>query len=212
MKTPNTIDDLNPRHDNPRTIKPKSKRGLKRSLEKFGNISGITFNVRTERLVCGHQRVAQLKALGGKYRDGAIWVDENEYPVRIVDWDEQTELEANIEANNQEIQGEWSKGIDEFLRELKVAMPSEDFAGLAFDSLAETLRIDFAIEDPGLPNLNTDDDENFGTMTFVLAKSQIDIVKNALELARRRGADTNPDNRNVNGNRLAMICSEFCDG
>lgn len=138
-----SIDDLNPNPRNPRGIKKKASKGLRKSLEKYGDLSGITFNRKTGRLVCGHQRVRELQGLGGQYRDGAIWVGEKSYAVRIVDWDEKTEREANVAANNEEIQGDWSTEIGKFLTEIKMGMSAEEFGDLRFDSLAEKLKIDF---------------------------------------------------------------------
>ena len=50
----------------------KARAGLGSAIERFGDISGITFNVRTGRLVCGHQRVERLRAAGAQMVDGAL--------------------------------------------------------------------------------------------------------------------------------------------
>ena len=145
MSSLNSIDDLLPNPKNPRTIKSKATKGLRKSLEKYGDLSGITFNKKTGRLVCGHQRLAQLKKIGGEYRDGAIWTSDASFPVRVVDWSEKIEREANAAANNEEIQGDWSSDIEGFLRDIKMGMPEEEFSELQFDALAESLKIDFSV-------------------------------------------------------------------
>ena len=142
MAKPQTIDDLAPNPRNPRNIKPKAGEGLKTSLSKFGDLSGITFNARSGQLVCGHQRLAKLRELGGEYRDGSVWVGSQEFPVRVVDWDEQTEHEANVTANNEAIQGTWDDSIEEYLREIRAGMSETEYVDLCFDDLEERLRID----------------------------------------------------------------------
>jgi len=138
-----TIDDLAPNPRNPRRkLTLAEKKGLSRSLEKFGDLSGITFNSRTERLVCGHQRLVELKAMGGEYRDGSVWVGSREYPVRIVDWDEAFEHEASLAANNKHIGGDWDDTIDEYIREIRAGMSDDEFEELRFDALADDLKID----------------------------------------------------------------------
>lgn len=137
-----TIDDLVPNPRNPRKIKDAARNGLNRSLEKFGDLSGITFNRTTGQLVCGHQRLVELRKMGGEYRDGAIWVGSRNYPVRIVDWDEAFEREANVAANNKHITGEWDDTIGDYLREIHAEISEEEFGELQFDALADELKIE----------------------------------------------------------------------
>jgi DNA modification methylase len=140
--TPTTIDHFVPNPRNPRKIEEAARKGLSRSLEKFGDLSGITFNRQTGRLVCGHQRLADHRAMGGQYRDGAIWVGSHEYRVRIVDWDEAFEREANVAANNRHITGDWDGTIGDYLREIQAGMSEEEFSELQFDALADEMKID----------------------------------------------------------------------
>jgi len=209
MAKPQTIDDLAPNPRNPRRIKPKAGEGLKASLSKVGDLSGITFNARSGQLVCGHQRLAKLRELGGEYRKGSVWVGSREFPVRVVDWDEQTEHEANVAANNEAIQGSWDDSIEEYLREIRAGMSEESFAELRFDDLGELLHLDFAMPDPGMPDLPTDEDKNFWQLTFVLHTQQKDTVMDALSKAEEMGGGVDPDNPNKNGNLLTFICANF---
>lgn len=148
-----TIDDLAPNPENPRKISKAERQGLNASLAKFGDLSGITFNARTKQLVCGHQRLNELRALGGEIIGGSVWVGSREFKVRIVDWDKAFEREANIAANNKHIHGEWNDDIGEFLKGVKIGMSDEDFAELRFDALADELKIDFG------PSLDDDSDD-----------------------------------------------------
>lgn len=205
---PKTIDDLEPHPRNPRRMKDGAAKGLRRSLERYGDLSRITFNVRTGRLVGGHQRLRELRELGGVYRDRAIWVGDQDYPVRLVDWTEPFEREAMVAANNEAIQGEWF-GLDDILREIRAGMDLEEFTDLRFDALAESLHLDFAMPDPGMPDLPTDDDKNFWQMTFVLSTPQKETVMAALANAETQGGSEDPSNQNKNGNLLAFICANF---
>ena len=56
------VRDLVPAEHNPRTITDARSQQLAKSMGKFGDLSGIVFNRRTGRLVCGHQRIKHLQA------------------------------------------------------------------------------------------------------------------------------------------------------
>lgn len=81
-------------------------------MSDFGDLSGITFNLRTNRLVCGHQRVDLLREKHGDLElieeRGRMFIqlpNGDEFPVRVVDWPEDKERIANVVANNPEIAG-----------------------------------------------------------------------------------------------------------
>lgn len=135
-----SIEDLTPNPRNPRTIDDEASRGLRKSLETFGDLSGVVYNRRTGRLVTGHQRIQQMKELGGQYRDGAIWIGEDSYSVRVVDWPEEKEKAALVTANNPKIQGVWTAEIEDILREIRVEF-QEDFFDLGLEALADSMRI-----------------------------------------------------------------------
>lgn len=98
------LKDLNKNPANPRKIKDEKLKALARSLKEFGDLSGIVFNKRTNRLVGGHQRVTVLPA-DAEIRDGFIWVEGDKFTYREVDWDETKEKAANLAANRHG--GEW---------------------------------------------------------------------------------------------------------
>ena len=106
------LTDLKPAPYNPRKVDDQALAGLARSIEEFGDISGIVWNRRTGHLVTGHQRLAALRAehgdrlsVRGSDADGwALVVPGGEViPIRIVDWDENRERAANVTANNPHI-------------------------------------------------------------------------------------------------------------
>lgn len=118
------LNDLKGADYNPRRISPEGEKRLKKSLETFGDISGIVFNLKTGRLVSGHQRVTALKKAGAKLVKNKI-VDKNgnEYPVRLVKWDENTEKAANLAANSPHIGGEFTEEVVELTNELQMNAP-----------------------------------------------------------------------------------------
>lgn len=51
------LSDLKPAEYNPRKISADQLKNLKKSIEEFGDLSGIVFNRRTGNVVGGHQRL-----------------------------------------------------------------------------------------------------------------------------------------------------------
>lgn len=98
-----SIEELKAWERNTRKIGAKALRGLKTSIEDFGDISGIVFNVRNDRLVSGHQRVKVIMERFGaeaKIENNMIVLPTSErFPIRLVDWDEEKHAMANIAAN-----------------------------------------------------------------------------------------------------------------
>ena len=85
-------------------------------MREFGDLSGIVFNVRTNRLVSGHQRIKKLDPSWKIVKDpvtdnlrtvalGHIATPFGRWQYREVDWEEKKELAANIAANKHG--GEW---------------------------------------------------------------------------------------------------------
>jgi hypothetical protein len=120
--------------NNWRRIDSAAAAGLGVSMETFGDLSGIVFNKRSGNLVAGHQRVTELRAAGAKdwTRESktAGWIvhpkTKERFPIRIVDWDEPTEIMANIAANNPALQGEFTEGLEAELRGLEAEANFEE--------------------------------------------------------------------------------------
>lgn len=133
--TPINVADLAADGRNPRRISDEAAAGLGESLKRFGDLSGITYNVRTGELVTGHQRVAQIRAQYGDLEIevidqaasvGAIRVDEEHFfPVRVVDWSAARQRAANVAANNAKIQGEFTNGLGDYLLEIQAELDEE---------------------------------------------------------------------------------------
>jgi len=132
-KQPQSINDLKPAPYNNRVrqISQAALKGLQHSLERHGDISGITFNLETGNLVSGHQRVEALKAKYGADNlrlepapidgQGIIYApDGNTYSVRYVRFTEAEEKAANLAANSPDIAGEFDwEGVEAQLADLK---------------------------------------------------------------------------------------------
>ena len=105
-----TVADLKLSPYNPRKITDKKLEMLKKSMQEFGDLSGIVFNVRTKRVVGGHQRIKHLdpawKIIKKPHIDkvgtvaiGTINAFGSDWAYREVDWPEKKEMLANIAAN-----------------------------------------------------------------------------------------------------------------
>ncbi len=157
------ISEINPAPYNPRTISQEALDGLKSSMDKFGDISGITWNRRTGNLISGHQRMSLLKKEFPKMKlvnpiDGnlekVLIMNGKTYTghmIRVVDWDEPLERAANIAANSPHISGEFNvDGLKEMLAQIKIEMPVE-FGELRFDQ--------FEFPEFKTPNPDIEDEE-----------------------------------------------------
>jgi len=136
---PKDIADLKENPRNPRTITARSLELLRTSLEKFGDLGGIVWNRRTGQLVTGHQRLKALKDAYGdalKIENNAIITPSGErFAIRIVDWDEEMELAANIAANSYLLHGVFTNELDSIIKELE-EWNADLVKDLALDSLS----------------------------------------------------------------------------
>ncbi len=141
-----SIKTLHSDPDNPRQISSRALDGLSASTAKFGDLSGIVFNKRSQCLVAGHQRLKVLRRAGA-----TEWTMESEtagfilhpetgerFSIRIVDWDDVTERAANLTANNPEISGDYTEEAIGQLANLAGVL--DGFTDLALDDLAKTLQ------------------------------------------------------------------------
>lgn len=126
------LGDLSPNEKNPRVITDKQKSMLKKSLNEFGDLSGIVYNRRTKKLIGGHQRQTQLPSESvitytrqlntptktGTVAEGFIAIGEERFVYREVDVDETREKAMNLAANKHG--GDFDMpAVTEWLTELK---------------------------------------------------------------------------------------------
>jgi len=114
------LQDLTPNPENPRHITDEKLAALKKSLQKYGDLSGIVFNQKTGKLIGGHQRqkvienaeVTLTKELStpsstGTVAYGNLEFDGEIHSVRIVEVDEVIEKEMNLAANQHARSASW---------------------------------------------------------------------------------------------------------
>lgn len=206
-----TLSDLKPDPDNPRSMEAVSAAGLSASLDRFGNVAGITWNRRTGELVSGHQRVRLLVDAGAKLetsRDRAwLKVGEHEFDIRVVDWSRARQRAANVAANSRALAGEFTPSLNDMLASIRGELKQEDFEALRFDVLAG--EYDIAPLD-GLPELDVGEGK-LAQVTFTLSLEQHAEVMRAVELVKAKLTFDNPDNKNANGNAAAAIFEYFLE-
>ncbi|MCA1571319.1 MAG: DNA methylase [Chloroflexi bacterium] len=113
---------MRPDPANPRKITETAAEKLARSMEEFGDLSGVVRNVVTNELVGGHQRVARFVAdnppvtvterfdeatVVGTLAHGYVTWRGERWSYREVAWERAKQVAANIAANNPELQGEF---------------------------------------------------------------------------------------------------------
>jgi len=125
------ISDLKAAVYNPRKISEEQLEMLKKSMRKFGDLSGIVYNIKTGHLIGGHQRVKtfdhtwplKIKKLPkpdkvGTVASGIVKTPYGDWAYREVRWNETKEKAANIAANQHG--GEWDMDLlPDLLKDLK---------------------------------------------------------------------------------------------
>ena len=117
------ISELAPNEKNPRKISAEQLARLQKSLEQLGNLSPVTFNVRTQRVISGHQRLKCLVQMG-----------KTETECWCVDLPEDKESTALLALNNHA--GEWDESslglmLEELDDKTLAGFPEGSFAELA---------------------------------------------------------------------------------
>lgn len=88
---------------NPRSISPRQRGKLRRTIEKFKLVETLVWNRRTGNLVGGHQRISVLDELEG--------TEDYMLTVSVVDVDDATERALNIALNNPELTGQYDMDL-----------------------------------------------------------------------------------------------------
>lgn len=112
---PKSVSDLKKAKYNPRSITAARLSKLQDSINTFGDLSGVVFNVKTKTLISGHQRMSSIDQKKAKIvqkphtdKHGTVAVGHIEapgpkgvirIPYRAVEWDINKEKAANIAAN-----------------------------------------------------------------------------------------------------------------
>lgn len=133
---------------NPRRMGKASKEALKKSLETFEDISGITVNKRSGNVVAGNHRWDEVtRKFGGINNMEMVHLNGEYYSlnnsngeatgflVRVVDWDDAKEKAANVAANSDLISGEFTSGLQDVLNDVVVDLDELIFDELRLDEL-----------------------------------------------------------------------------
>ena len=119
---------------------------VKDSMEEFGDLSGLVYNVRSGNLVCGHQRKKNLPADAkimnyrrakdkkGTVGYGSVVSDGVRWRIRFVDWEKKKEIAANIAGNSDELSGDFTEGLGDLVKMLEKEMPVQS-KKLRFDQI-----------------------------------------------------------------------------
>jgi DNA modification methylase len=142
--------EINPAKYNPRKISDKAKKGLKKSVDRFGYIQDVIVNIRdgSNIIVGGHKR---FEAMDLK--------PDDEIECTVVDLDEKEEKALNIALNSRHISGEF---VTEMLGDLLESITDYDlFEDLNLDELVNEFGFDFdKKEDTGKEDDVPDEPEN----------------------------------------------------
>ena len=140
---------------NPRQITQEAWKQLKDNLKKVGLLGGIVWNETTGNIVSGHQRVSVMDEVNHYNPD----TKENDYPVTVsvAHFDEKTEREQNLFANNVRVQGQFD---DNLLREMFSEMDI-DYAAAGFDNFDLQVLGVVGISDDDLKQLDREPDMDF---------------------------------------------------
>ena len=132
---------------NPRKMSKDARSALRTSLESFDDISGIVIYERNGNILAGNHRWEELIKIHGQNNVNLVRLRGEHYSldgkngptgfiVRIVDWDDAKERAANVSANNDLIQGEFTSGLQDVLSELNELKFDDDlFGNLRLDEL-----------------------------------------------------------------------------
>ena len=137
---------------NPRKITVEQLKMLADSLRRFGDLSGLILNVKTNHLVGGHQRVKVLGASpveitkryetatpNGTVAEGFVIFEGERYTYREVSWDEHTENAAMIAANKHG--GDWDlPALSSLLLELDTHHFDVALTGFSAEELEKMVR------------------------------------------------------------------------
>lgn len=147
-----TLSSLKPNPENPRKIEPKQLEMLKKSLEQFGDLSGVIVNRVSGNIVSGHQRHKVLPPDAeiviekrfdpptkyGTSAHGHILIDGERFAYREISVDAVTEKAINLACNQHG--GEFDlRAVADWVMELDAANVDLDLLGFTNEELANIM-------------------------------------------------------------------------
>lgn len=216
------FENLKANPKNPRTINKTDFESLKRSITTFGDLSGVVFNIRTQQLVGGHQRIQAFKSLGGqdgvtiteRYAEatpvgtiavGHILNNGERFPYREVDWSLEKELAANIAANR--ITGQFDMDLlAEVTHQIQELNPDAlILTGQTEDEINRLLQLTGAVD----ASENDEDQKAEDKLEFKLSAEQREIVEQALYHVKAQKMANVANASNMDGLALYTLCSDY---
>jgi len=226
-----TLEDLKPDPRNPRTLSKTDADALSHSLDTFGDLGPVVFNVRTQQLIGGHQRVELFKRLPGERRViitqryehpdevgtvalGHIFIGNKSYAYREVDWPEGTQRAANIAANR--ISGDFDQQllaeVTYELSQLDSELDLLTLTGQSEDEVAKLLKsVGVGADDEIATSQNTDDQADNDKLTVALTRDQRLIVERALEHIKAHCDLQAVEKASLNGAALFVLAAGYLD-
>ena len=146
------LSDLTPNPRNPRTMSDERKAMLRKSLDQFGDLGCIVFNIRPGHLVGGNQRGGVLPpdaeiiitqkydvpTRTGTVAEGHVVIAGDKFKYREVDWAEEMELAAMVAANKHS--GEWDyPKLNEVILQLEHSNYDMELAGYSESEMEKQL-------------------------------------------------------------------------
>lgn len=141
---------------NPRKFTKENRKALKKSIEEFDDISGITINEKSGNIVSGNHRWEELEKKYGNLELQPVFQDRyaimsgktyTGFMARVVNWSMTKEKQANVMANSPNVMGEWSSDLQNVLQD--IAMDTDT-------DLLDELRLSDMIIDMGVSDEDLD--------------------------------------------------------
>lgn len=212
---------------NPRVISNQQAEALAAAMKRWGDLSPIVFNVRTQQLVGGHQRIKIFtKVLAGasevqitqRFTEpdvvgtvalGYVVYEGRTFAYREVDWPEGEQKAANQAANK--ISGEFDDPLlAQSMYELSLLENGAELMALTGHSDAQIKKMLKSVG-VGEPEPEVPAKEEPDKLEFALTRDQRLIIERALELVKRTRdlqAITSPS---LNGSALFVMASEYIE-
>ncbi len=234
------IEDLRPDPRNPRTMSQHDAEALRNSLNTFGDLSSVVFNIRTQQLIGGHQRIEMMKRMPGERRvvitqragegplDGHEFLDEvgtkavgyifignKQFPYREVDFDEAKQHAANIASNR--ISGEFDNQLlAEITYDLSQLENGDELLALTGQSEDEITKLlqSVGAETSLEPEQGQDQqkqDDGMQRPKFKFTEEQYDVVYQAIGMMKRERQLTGEQNSDLDANALYYICRSYVE-
>jgi ParB-like chromosome segregation protein Spo0J len=180
---------------NARTHSPEQIAQVVASVREFGWTNPILVDELGE-LIAGHGRIAAAKQIGMATVPA----------IRIPGLSAEQKAALRIADNKLALNAGWDDTL--LAAELAELTDLRELAGFSMDELrALSIGVD-GTEFPALPD---GERSEFGNMTFILHRDQVELVTRAMVVAKAAGPFDGSPNENSNGNALARVCGAFLE-